>query len=163
LANRSDVWFWLGAAHARQGDREQAETCWVRATRQRGDFCAMSVRAVSEMTFWSAMACECLGRKEEAAALFQSILEYAEQLERQVPKIDYFATSLPAMLLFEDDLEKRNRIEALYLRGQAFFGLGKTAEAVRCFNEVLELDRNHAGAADLLEQTGTLRGIAGLE
>jgi tetratricopeptide (TPR) repeat protein len=163
LANQSDVWFWLGAGHARQGDRQQAEACWMRATRQRGDFCAMSVRAVSEMTFWSAMACQCLGKKAEAAALFRSILDYAEQLERQAPKIDYFATSLPAMLLFEDDLEKRNRIEALYLRGQAFFGLGKTAEAVRCFHEVLELDRNHAGAADLLEQIGWLRGIAGLE
>jgi tetratricopeptide (TPR) repeat protein len=115
------------------------------------------------MTFWSAMACQCLGKIEEATALFQSILDYAEQLERQTPKIDYFATSLPAMLLFEDDLEKRNRIEALYLRGQAFFGLGKIAEALRSFNEVLELDRNHAGAADLLEQTGWLRGIAGLE
>ena len=163
LANQSDVWFWLGAGHARRGDRQQAEACWMRATRQRGDFCAMSVRSVSGMTFWSAMACQCLGKIEEATALFQSILDYAEQLERQTPKIDYFATSLPAMLLFEDDLEKRNRIEALYLRGQAFFGLGKIAEALRSFNEVLELDRNHAGAADLLEQTGWLRGIAGLE
>ncbi|HKN21786.1 MAG TPA: DUF5107 domain-containing protein [Terracidiphilus sp.] len=163
LANQSDVWFWLGAAHARNGDRQQAEVYWTRATRQRGDFQEMSVRAVSEMTFWSAMASQCLGRKKEAAALFRSILEYAEQLEHQVPQIDYFATSLPAMLLFEDDLERRNRIEALYLRGQAFFGLGNTAQAVRCFNEVLELDRNHAGAADLLEQIGTLRGIAGPE
>jgi tetratricopeptide (TPR) repeat protein len=163
LANQSDVWFWLGAGHARQGDREQAEGCWARATRQRGDFCAMSVRSVSEMTFWSAMACQCMGRREDAAALFRSILDYAEQLERQVPEIDYFATSLPAMLLFDDDLEKRNRIEALYLRGQAFLGLGKSADAVRCFHEVLELDRNHAGAADLLEQIGMLREIAGLE
>jgi tetratricopeptide (TPR) repeat protein len=163
LANQSDVWFWLGAAHARQGDRQQAETCWTCATQQHGDFCAMSVRAISEMTFLSAMACRCLGRKEEAAALFQSVLDYAEQLERQAPKIDYFATSLPAMLLFDDDLEKRNRIEALYLRGQACFGLGKTAEAVRCFHKVLELDRNHAGATDLLEQTSMLRRIAGLE
>ncbi len=135
----------------------------MRATQQRGDFQEMSVRSVSEMTFWSAMAFQCLGRKEEAAALFRSILEYAEQLERQAPKIDYFATSLPAMLLFDDDLEKRNRIEALYLRGQAFFGLRKTAEAVRCFHEVLELDHNHAGAADVLEQTSMLRRIAGLE
>jgi tetratricopeptide (TPR) repeat protein len=163
LANQSDVWFWLGASHARQGDRHQAETCWTRATQQRGDFQEMSVRSVSEMTFWSAMAFQCLGRKGEAATLFRSILDYAEQLDHQAPKIDYFATSLPAMLLFGDDLEKRNRIEAIYLRGQAFFGLGKTAEAVRCFNEVLELDRNHAGAADLLEQTSMLRGIADLE
>ena len=160
LANQSDVWFWLGASHARLGDREQADACWVRATRQRGDFCDMSVRTISEMTFWGALASLCLGKRDEAREQFEAIGDYAEELERRRPKIDYFATSLPAMLLFEEDLEKRKRIEALFLRGQACFGLGKTAEAKKLLGEVLELDQNHAGAADLLEQADLLRETA---
>jgi tetratricopeptide (TPR) repeat protein len=163
LANQNDVWFWLGASHARLGERSQAEACWLRASTQRGDFCEMSVRLVSDMTFWSAMASHCLGKQREAASLFQDVLDYSEQLEQQTPKIDYFATSLPAMLLFEDDLEKRNKIEALFLRGQALFGLGRTEEAKKLIGEVLELNQNHAGAADLLEQISLLREIAGLE
>ena len=67
------------------------------------------------------------------------------------------------MLLFEDDLEKRNKIEALFLRGQALFGLGRTGDAKKLMGEVLELNQNHAGAADLLEQIDLLREIAGLK
>ena len=54
---------------------------------------------------------------------------HADGLERTEPRIDYFATSLPNMLLFADDLEMRNRIMARLLRAQAFAGLGRTAEA----------------------------------
>ncbi len=163
LANLSHVRFWLGASHAWQGDHRQAEACWLRATKQRGDFSEMSVRSVSDMTFWSALASRCLGKHDEAVELLQATLDYSEQIERQTPKIDYFATSLPAMLLFAEDLEKRNKIEALYLRGQAMLGLGKSGEGARLLDEVLELDHNHAGAADLLEQADLLRKIAALE
>jgi len=163
LANESDVWFWLGASLARQGDGKQAGNCWIRAARQQSDFREMSVRTVSEMTFWSAMALKCLNRESEAKALWREILDYAETLEQQIPKIDYFATSLPAMLIFEEDLAKRNRIEALFLRGQALFGLGRTAEANEALDRVLELDRNHAGATDLRGQLSQLRALAGME
>ena len=163
LSNQSDVWFWLGAGRARQGNRQEAEACWHRATRHRGDFCEMSVRTVSEMTFWSALACKCLGRTAEASALFESIAAYAEELERKSAGIDYFATSLPAMLLFEDDLNERQRRDARFLRGQSLLGLGRAAEARRCFEEALASDCNHAGATDLLQQTEFLCGFAGLE
>jgi tetratricopeptide (TPR) repeat protein len=163
LANQSDVWFWLGASHAELGDQHQAQTCWLRAAKSRGDFCEMSVRSVSEMTFWSAMASRCLGKDQEATAMLLAILEYSERLEHETPTIDYFATSLPAMLLFEDDLERRNRIEALFLRGQALFGMGKIADARDLMNDVLQLNLNHAGAADLLEQFDLLRKIATLK
>ena len=95
--------------------------------------------------------------------MLQVILDYSERLEQQTPKIEYFATSLPAMLLFEDDLEKRNKIEALFLRGQALFGLGRTGDAKKLIGEVLHMNLNHAGAADLLKQIDLLREIADLE
>ena len=56
------------------------------AERQRGDFQQMQVRAVSEMTYWSAMALRRLGRKKEATSLFVSILDYATELEEEDSK-----------------------------------------------------------------------------
>ena len=56
--------------------------------------------------------------------MFQEIYDYSLELERQTPKIDYFATSLPAMLLFEEDLVRRQKISAKFLRAQALLGLG---------------------------------------
>jgi hypothetical protein len=60
--------------------------------------------------------------------------------------VDYFATSLPNFLLFEDDLQKRNRVNSLYLIGLAQLGLGEATEAENCFREVLSLDVNHLEA-----------------
>jgi hypothetical protein len=45
--------------------------------------------------------------------------QQSEYLESTAQKIDYFATSLPAMLLFEVDLVRRNKHHALFLRSQA--------------------------------------------
>jgi hypothetical protein len=54
------------------------------------------------------------------------------------------------MLLFNDDLQKRNAIEAMFFEAQALLGLGQGEEGRRLLQHVLELDQNHAGAADVL-------------
>jgi hypothetical protein len=58
------------------------------------------------------------------------------------------------MLLFNEDLVRRNRIESLFLRAEAAAGLNRAAEAQTLLEEVLKLDSSHAGASDLLEQLG---------
>ena len=68
-------------------------------------------------------------------------------------KIDYFATSLPNFLLFDDDIQKRNEIECLFLRGLAHLGLGDFAAAIADFQAVLSRDRNHLLARLQLDRT----------
>ena len=114
----------------------------------------MRVRTFSEMTYWSALALRRLGRNDEADALLAAVLAYAEALEKKTPTIDYFATSLPAMLLFDEDLGKRQHITAMFLRAQALLGLGRHAEAQAALDEVLRLDRSHAAARDLRVSDG---------
>jgi hypothetical protein len=111
----------------------------------------MSVQPVSDMTYWSALALLRLGRQTDAQELLQAIESYSHELESQTPKIDYFATSLPAMLLFEEDLARRNQIEAKFLRAQAYLGLDRISEAAVLLNSVLKMDRNQLRAADLLQ------------
>jgi tetratricopeptide (TPR) repeat protein len=154
LRNSSDIEFWLGEAWAVAGAPTRAERHWEVAARKRGDFQQMQVRSVSEMTYWSAKALQHLGREEEATVLFQQILDYASALDQGTPKIDYFATSLPTMLLFEEDLAKRQHITATFLRAQGLLGLGRIGEAAGALDEVLILDRSHAGASDLLMDMG---------
>jgi tetratricopeptide (TPR) repeat protein len=152
LANWSDVFFWIGVSCAEEGRPEEAMRAWQKATKQHGDFQEMSVRSVSDKTFWAGMAYACLGHDQHARELFQKIYDYSLELEQRNPRIDYFATSLPAMLLFENDLVKQNQIDASFLRAQALLGLEREQEARALLSEVLELDRNHPGAADLGEQ-----------
>jgi tetratricopeptide (TPR) repeat protein len=155
LANQSDVYFWLGRACEALGRGAEAVQWFMRAVRQRGDFQQMSVRSVSDMTFWSGLALQRLGREDEARSLFETIASYAGDLRRTPPTIDYFATSLPAMLLFEDDLRRRNDVEADLLTAQALVGLGRLEEAESLLREILRRDASHATARDLLCQMQT--------
>jgi hypothetical protein len=82
--------------------------------------------------------------------LFREIYDYSVQLGRDTPKIDYFATSLPAMLLFEEDMMQRQQIWAAFLQAQALAGMGLTQRSLALLEKVQSLDRNHTGAADLL-------------
>jgi tetratricopeptide (TPR) repeat protein len=122
LANQSEVYYWLGEANAARGHMNEARAWWHKAARQRGDFQQMAVQPVSAMTYWSAMALRRLGDEAAAEALLHRVLAYAAHLEQQPAQIDYFATSLPAMLLFEVDLAQQNRVEAEFLRAQATAG-----------------------------------------
>ena len=151
LMNLSMVDYWLGVAWSENGDAQKAAAHWERAAHYQGDFQQMQVQSVSEMTYWSAISLRRLGREEEAQATFRKIYDYSLAQEEQTPKIDYFATSLPAMLLFEEDLGQRQKITALFLRAQALLGLGQQAEAVKLLEEVRSLDQNHSGTVDLLQ------------
>jgi tetratricopeptide (TPR) repeat protein len=104
---------------------------------------------------YNALAMMRLGRTDEATQLLRKMLAYAEALMNQEPRIDYFATSLPQMLLFEDDGKKRNAVTSYFLQAQARFGLGEIEKCRALLDRVLELDRNHALAADLTEQLET--------
>jgi hypothetical protein len=55
--------------------------------------------------------------------------------------VDYFATSLPTMLLFEDDLQRRQEVTAKFLQAQALHGLGRSEEAAKLF-EAAFVDRS---------------------
>jgi tetratricopeptide (TPR) repeat protein len=142
----------LGVAFEASQDSHSARQWWERAAGQKGDFQEMSVRSHSELTYYSALALARLGRSKQAEELLRLMLVYAEGLMRQEAKIDYFATSLPAMLLFEDDLQKRNRATATFLEAQAWLGLGDSERAQQLLKRLLDLDPSHALGADLLQQ-----------
>jgi tetratricopeptide (TPR) repeat protein len=106
-------------------------------------------RAAEGSGLYRALALRRLGRGDEAERELRKTLEdLREQAKREV-KIEYFTTSLPTMLLFNDDLQKRHLIEAKFREAQARLGLGDGAAAHRLLDEILGMDPNHAGAMDL--------------
>ena len=150
LANQSDVHYWLGVACDQLGEKAKARQHWRVAANFKGDFQEMSVRTFSEMTYYSAMAWRKLGRHAKAEALFRDLLAYARKLQHAPARIDYFATSLPTMLLFDDDPQLRQHTTALFLQAQAWLGLGEKRKAKDLLAAVLRHDPNHALAADSL-------------
>jgi tetratricopeptide (TPR) repeat protein len=114
---------------------EDANAAWRRAANTNVD--------TGVFAYYRALALRSLGDNEVATALLRRLHELAEKEMDADVKIDYFATSLPNFLLFEDDLRKRNRIECLFLRAIVRLGLGRPAEAAVDLRQVLAMDRNH--------------------
>jgi tetratricopeptide (TPR) repeat protein len=133
-----------GLAHAVLGSLPESTATFRRAAEHRDGY--------SAMTYYQGMAMRELGEHQSAAQKFRDLFDFASRKMRAEASIDYFATSLPNFLLFEDDLQKSNRVGALYLMGLACLGLGKSEEAEKAFREVLSLDINHLGAQHQLEK-----------
>ena len=153
LANQGDIHYWLGCAFDSLSDNKSAREHWLVAATFKGDFQEMSVRAFSEMTYYSALSWEKLGQRAKAKKLFRELQAFAQKIQRTKAIVDYFATSLPTMLLFDDDLQFRQETTSLFLQAQAHLGLGHLSKAQSLLKTVLQRDPNHALAADLWIET----------
>ena len=149
LASSSNMYYWLGEALMACGDSQEAMRMYERSARQPRDFQDMSVQPFSEMTYWTGLALYRLGRPEQARDLFSRLLRYAVNLESETAKIDYFATSLPDLLLFDDDLDERLMTHAKLLRASALIGLGNFTEGRALLDQVLAADPNNLPAMEL--------------
>lgn len=118
LANAAELHVVLGQALRAGGDDAGAALAWEQAAAYSGDFSGMSTRAHSTQTAWSVRALRALGRREEADVLLSELMAYTEVLARTPASIDYFATSLPTMLLFHTDPQQARDQMVEQLRDQ---------------------------------------------
>jgi len=96
--------------------------------------------------FYQGLALLKLGRKSEANTRFTTLLDYGKK-NLSVPfKMDYFAVSLPDLLIFEENLQKRHELHCNYLMGLGCLGLNNVSIAQVEFSKVLAKDPCHIGA-----------------
>ena len=63
--------------------------------------------------------------------------------------MDYFAVSLPDLLIWEDSLDTKNLIHCKYMLALGYYGMGDKEKALKYLTEVEALDCNHMGAMQL--------------
>ena len=143
LAAENEIHYHLGLAHRAGGDPESAAAWLARAAAVPDDIGSR----LAEPAYWRARALRALGDEDGATALLRKLLRSARARASEPQRIDYFATSLPTFLIFDDDLDRRNRIDCRYLESLALAGLGRSRAAVRGLREVLGQDVDHLGAA----------------
>lgn len=146
LQPEADIDYFTGMAMSALGRRKDAEEQWLSAAAARPD--------LSSFAYYGALARRQLGDETGAVSALKELRQAAtEQMQAEV-KIDYFATSLPNFLIFDDDLQKRNRAACLFVRGLAQLGLGNRSEAIEDLQNTLEIDGNHLWAQ--VELTGIM-------
>ncbi|MFC4307084.1 DUF5107 domain-containing protein [Cohnella boryungensis] len=147
-AQENHVYYYLGCAYEGQGESDQARRCWTLASQGLEEpASAMFYNdQPPEMIFYQGLAWEKLGNEQEAKRRFNKLIDYAEKHLFEEVKMDYFAVSLPDFLVFDDDLNARNRLHCRFMRGLGLIGLGRTREALADLDEALEAEIGHLGA-----------------
>ena len=98
-----------------------------------------------EMIYYQGLAYRALGDEEQAVERFRKLEDYGKKHIGDEIKIDYFAVSLPDLLIFEENLDERNRKHCLFMMSLGLKGLGRSDEAEKCAEELLAMDNAHQG------------------
>ena len=102
--------------------------------------------AKPDKIFYAALCYRKLGQEDKARSLFHKLINYGKQHIFDHVVMDYFAVSLPDLLVWEGDLDELNRIHCLYMLALGYYGMGDKAKAELYLRQVEEMDNNHLGA-----------------
>ena len=150
-AQENDFHYLLGLAYEGMGDVETARKYWEEATKGPQEPAAAMYYndAKPDKIFYQGLALYKLGREGEAHGRFYRLINYGKQhiFEKQI--MDYFAVSLPDLLIWEDSLDTKNLIHCKYMLALGYLGLGDNEHAQKYLAEVEALDNNHQGIQQL--------------
>ena len=157
-AQENDFYYLLGIAYDALGQKDKARECWEEATKGPQEPAAAMYYndAKPDKIFYQGLALYKLGREGEAHGRFYRLINYGKQhifegLQEGEPGsgrkqvMDYFAVSLPDLLIWEDSLDMKNLIHCKYMLALGYYGLGDMQHAERYLKEVEALDNNHQG------------------
>ncbi len=110
--------------------------------------------AKPDKIFYAGLCYRKLGQEDKARGLFNKLINYGKQHIYDKVVMDYFAVSLPDLLIWEDSLDTKNRIHCLYMLALGYYGMGDKDKALKYLSEVETLDNNHQGAQQLRTMMG---------
>lgn len=150
-ASENDIFYLKGCCYEALGQQKQAREYFTKST------IGLSEPAQAiyyndqqpDKIFYQGLAWKKLGNNHEANRIFSRLIDFGEKHFGDAIVIDYFAVSLPDLLVFDQNLDLLNQIHCNYLIGLGCLGLGDKhlLKADEHFTKVLEKNCNHIGAA----------------
>jgi tetratricopeptide (TPR) repeat protein len=144
----NEIFYWMGRAYKGLQQTDNAMASFDKATRGLSQPSAAIFYndPQPDSIFYQGLSWEKLDCPERAAAIFSDLVHYGEMHLNDTVTLDYFAVSLPDLMVFDDNLSKRNKVHCLYMMGLGNLGLKKFTMAQTLFNEVFAMDAMHLGA-----------------
>jgi tetratricopeptide (TPR) repeat protein len=151
-AKESQLQYTLGLAASLDGRSAEARDWWTKAAAGNEQPAGMMFYndTPPELIFYQGLARRKLGDETGAVGRFHSLVDYGERHVFDKVKIDYFAVSLPDFVIFEEDLDKRNRVHCRFLIGLGRWGLGDRGLALDLWRQAAAEDPSHQGILDHL-------------
>lgn len=141
----NNIYYYLGIAEKHLGNPDEALRCFHRA--EKGDNEPAGAMYYydqpADMILYQGLAHKEIGDTKAAQACFNKLMDYGERHLNDRVKDDFFAVSLPDFLIFDDDMNKKNRAHCHYLMGLAYLGYGDREKAREQFDQALQYDYNH--------------------
>ena len=146
-AQENDFYYFLGCAYENLNRKDEAVRYWEQATVGPTEPAAAMYYndAKPDKIFYQGLALLKLGRIDEANGRFHKLISYGEKHLFDKIKMDYFAVSLPDLLIWEDNFTVSNIIHFKYMMALGYWGLNEKEKSVRLLSEVERLDINHQG------------------
>lgn len=144
-AQENNLYYLLGLAQEKLGETEEAFASLTKACHGESEPVGTMYYndQPPEMIYYQGLAYRKLGNEEQAVRRFRKLVEYGREHIEENVKIDYFAVSLPDLLIFEENLDERNRKHCLFMMSLGLKGLGRIDEAEKCAEELLAMDNAH--------------------
>lgn len=101
--------------------------------------------AKPDKIFYAGLCYRKLGQEDKARGLFNKLINYGKQHLFEPQVMDFFAVSLPDLLIWDDSLDTKNIIHCKYMLALGYYGMGDTEKALKYLEEVEALDNNHQG------------------
>ncbi len=96
--------------------------------------------------FYQGLAWQKLSQHLKKSVIFDKLINFGKKHENDEIKIDFFAVSLPDLLVFDVDLNQKNFIHCQYMKGLGYLGKGLIDIASQYFDNVLSMSKVHMGA-----------------
>lgn len=144
-AQENDFYYLMALAYEKKGETEKMHECLLKATEGPTEPAAAMYYndAKPDKIFYAALAYRKLGNENKARSLFYRLLDYGEKHIFDEVRMDYFAVSLPDLLIWDGDLQLKNTIHCKLMMALGHIGLGHTDRGLRYLSEVEDLDVNH--------------------
>lgn len=141
----NNIYYYLGVVKEQLGKEEAAKECFNKAELGVDEPAGAMYYydQPADMILYKGFANRKLGNAKAASACFNKLMDYGERHLNDEMKSDFFAVSLPDFLIFEDNMQRKNKAHCHYLMGLANMGMGDKEEAKRQFEKALFYDYNH--------------------
>ncbi len=137
-AQENELLYWLGTAYEGMNGIKEAKRLFTEASQGLNKVSAAIFYndQQPDTIFYQGLALQKLGQNGEAEKRFDSLIDFGKEHMNDNVRIDYFAVSLPDLLIWDDDLNLRNRELCYYLMALGYLGKQDTDSANRYFLKI---------------------------
>lgn len=146
-AQENEIDYWLGCAYDELGITKKAQKYWVKASE------GLSEPAIAwfyndqqpDTIYYQGLALLKLNKPEEAYVRFDKLINFGKAHLDDSVRVDYFAVSLPDLMVWEEDLNQKNKVHCYYMMALGYKGKEDITNSKKHIDVLIAFEQHHLG------------------